>query len=185
VVWLAVIAGLQGSVAAHAESPLEACTRAGGDRPQLRSCLDARVKVAEGALADAYRAMRAAMERLDQASGQPVLAKRFEGVQQAFRDYRDRHCAWVGVKTQDPGRGSNLVRDCRIRLAEERTRELQAQMPLPAAAEPAPPEAGSPHLPTELAPQPAEPAQTATEPAQLPADATQPPPDPALEAHDR
>jgi uncharacterized protein YecT (DUF1311 family) len=98
------------------------------------------MKAAESTLADAYRAMRDEMERVDRAAGQSVAASRFEAAEQAFRDYRDRHCAWIGVKAMDASDAGDLVRDCRIRLAEQRTQELKAQMPAQPAAEPAPEE---------------------------------------------
>jgi uncharacterized protein YecT (DUF1311 family) len=80
------------------------------------------------------------MERLDRAVGQSVAANRFEAAQQAFRDYRDKHCAWVGVKAVGASGAGDFVRDCRIRLAEQRTQELQAQMPAQSSTDPAPEE---------------------------------------------
>jgi uncharacterized protein YecT (DUF1311 family) len=140
VLWLSVIAVALWSARVFADSPLEECSRDNADQPQVRACLDARMKAAESALADAYRAMRDEMERLDRAVGQPVAAKPFEGAQQAFRDYRDRHCAWVGIKAVGGSGAGDFVRDCRIRLAEQRTQELQAQMPGPPSPQPAPEE---------------------------------------------
>ena len=134
--WLAAIpVGLAG-VTAMAATPLEDCYQTSADRKQVRACLDARVAAAEDALADAYRAMRNEMERLDRVLGKPVGAPAFEASQQAFRTYRDKHCAWLAGKAVGGTGAGDIVRDCRIRLAQQRTQELREQMPTVPAGHP-------------------------------------------------
>jgi uncharacterized protein YecT (DUF1311 family) len=131
--WFSVIVLELAATCAFAVTPLEECYDENADRQQIRACLDARVKAAEDALADAYRAMRSDMERIDRAVGRPVAERSFEAAQRAFRDYRDKHCAWIVTKAMGASDAGDLKRDCRIRLAQQRTRELEEPMPEPGA----------------------------------------------------
>jgi heat shock protein HslJ/uncharacterized protein YecT (DUF1311 family) len=113
---------------AAALTPLEECYQSAAGRPQVRSCLERMTKEASDALADAFFAARSEMERLDRATGRAVASRALEASESAFRDFRDRHCAWVAAILA-PGTGSSDVKlDCEIRMDRARADELRTPL---------------------------------------------------------
>jgi heat shock protein HslJ len=113
---------------AAAVTPLEQCYQSTGERSQARDCLERMTKEASDALAEAFFAARSEMERLDRASGRVTASKTLEASERAFRDFRDRNCAWVAA-VLSPGTGSSDVKlDCEIRMDRARTDELRTPL---------------------------------------------------------
>jgi heat shock protein HslJ len=114
---------------APAVTPLEQCHQSTTERRQTRECLERMTKEASDALAEAFFAARSEMERLDRATGRATASGALEASERAFRDFRDRNCAWVAAILA-PGTGSSDVKlDCEIRMDRARADELR--MPLP------------------------------------------------------
>lgn len=113
---------------AGALTPMEECYQSNAGRRQARDCLERMTKEASDALAEAFFAARGEMERLDRASGRSSASKTLEASARAFRDFRDRNCAWV-VAVLAPGTGSSDVKlDCEIRMDRARTDELRTPL---------------------------------------------------------
>ena len=108
---------------ALAATPIEECS----DGAKAHACLERMSKQASDALADALAAARGTMEQLDRASGRPTAAKALEVSQRAFRDFRERNCAWVAATLPASGSGDARM-DCLIRMDRARTDELRAQL---------------------------------------------------------
>jgi heat shock protein HslJ len=117
---------------AHAQTPLQECYAISVDRQQVRACLEDKLRAADHALADAYRAMLTEAKRLDRATGRDQAAKAFESSQRAFHEYRDRTCQWISEMAAGGTGAGDMDRDCMIRLARRRTRDLTELMPGPA-----------------------------------------------------
>ena len=113
---------------ARALTPLEECYQSAADRPQVRACLERMTKEASDALAEAFFAARSEMERLDRATGRATASNALEASERAFRDFRDRNCAWVAAILA-PGTGSSDVKlDCEIRMDRARADELRTPL---------------------------------------------------------
>jgi len=113
---------------AAALTPLEECYQSAAGRPQVRSCLERMTKEASDALADAFFAARSDMERLDRVTGRAAASKALDASESAFRDFRDRNCAWVAAVLA-PGTGSSDVKlDCEIRMDRARADELRTPL---------------------------------------------------------
>ena len=113
---------------APAVTPLEQCQQSAVERRQTRDCLERMTKEASDALAEAFFAARSDMERLDRTTGRATASNALEASERAFRDFRDRNCAWIAAILA-PGTGSSDVKlDCEIRMDRARADELR--MPL-------------------------------------------------------
>jgi heat shock protein HslJ/uncharacterized protein YecT (DUF1311 family) len=113
---------------AAAVTPIEQCYQSAAERTQVRDCLERMTKEASDALAEAYFAARSEMERLDRATGRVTASKTLEASERAFRDFRDRNCAWVAA-VLSPGTGSSDVKlDCEIRMDRARADELRTPL---------------------------------------------------------
>jgi len=113
---------------AQAITPLEECYALSGERRQARDCLERMTKEASDALADAFFATRGEMERLDRATGRGTASATLEASERAFRDFRDRNCAWVAA-VLSPGTGASDVKlDCEIRMDRARADELRVRL---------------------------------------------------------
>lgn len=111
-----------------AVTPLEQCYQSAGERRQARECLERMTKEASDALAEAFFAARGEMERLDRANGRATASSALEASERAFRDFRDRNCAWVAAILA-PGTGSSDVKlDCEIRMDRARADELRTPL---------------------------------------------------------
>jgi heat shock protein HslJ/uncharacterized protein YecT (DUF1311 family) len=116
------------SLDAAAVTPLEECYQSSDGRPQVRECLERMTKEASDALAEAFFAARSEMEKLDRASGRTTASNALEASERAFRDFRDRNCAWVAAVLA-PGTGSSDVKlDCEIRMDRARADELRTPL---------------------------------------------------------
>ncbi len=113
---------------ALAVTPLEQCYQSSAERRQARECLERMTKEASDALAEAFFAARSEMERLDRATGRATASSALEASERAFRDFRDRNCAWVAAILA-PGTGSSDVKlDCEIRMDRARADELRTPL---------------------------------------------------------
>jgi heat shock protein HslJ/uncharacterized protein YecT (DUF1311 family) len=113
---------------ALAVTPLEQCYQSAAARPQARECLERMTKEASDALAEAFFSARSEMERLDRANGRATASKALEASERAFRDFRDRNCAWVAAILA-PGTGASDVKlDCEIRMDRARADELRTPL---------------------------------------------------------
>jgi heat shock protein HslJ/uncharacterized protein YecT (DUF1311 family) len=113
---------------ARAVTPLEECHQSAADRPQVRACLERMTKEASDKLAEAFFAARGEMEKLDRSTGRATASTALETSERAFRDFRDRNCAWVAAILA-PGTGSSDVKlDCEIRMDRARTDELRTPL---------------------------------------------------------
>ncbi len=113
---------------AGALTPLEECYQSAAGRPQVRACLERMTKEASDALAEAFFAARSEMEKLDRATGRATTSNALEASERAFRDFRDRNCAWVAAILA-PGTGSSDVKlDCEIRMDRARADELRTPL---------------------------------------------------------
>jgi len=129
VLFAAAIALLWPVCDALAVTPLEECTQAaGGQRAQVRACLERTAKEASDALAEAFFAARGEMERLDRATGRNSAASALEAGERAFRDFRERNCAWVAAVLAPGTKSSDVKLDCEIRMDRARTDELRAPL---------------------------------------------------------
>jgi len=109
-------------------TPLEQCYQSAAEPRQTRDCLERMTKEAADALAEAFFAARAEMERFDRATGRGTASKALEASERAFRDFRDRNCAWVAA-VLSPGTGSSDVKlDCEIRMDRARADELRTPL---------------------------------------------------------
>lgn len=124
-IWLSVFAAAA-YASARAGTPLQECQAA--DPAGVRACLQEQLEEADAALGERYRATRTAMEKLDRTRGRTTASRTFEASQRAFREYRDRTCEWIAAVAGGGNAGSELSRDCRIRLVRERTAQLEEQM---------------------------------------------------------
>ncbi len=124
---------------AGSTSPLDMCQKATASRAEVRDCLDRRLRAAEAAMERVAMTVHANMAEIDRGSGEAGAVAKFEDSERAFRDYLDRHCAWIGAA--GAGGSAEVVNDCLIRLTEQHTTELQAQRPARAkTASPAQPQ---------------------------------------------
>ena len=113
---------------ARAITPLEQCNQSTPERSRARDCLERMTKEASDALAEAFFAARSEMERLDRTTGRATASSALEASERAFRDFRDRNCAWVAAILA-PGTGSSDVKlDCEIRMDRARADELRAPL---------------------------------------------------------
>ena len=113
---------------ALALTPLEQCYQSEAEPRQTRECLERMTKEASDALAEAFFAARDEMERFDRATGRGTASKALEASERAFRDFRDRNCAWVAA-VLSPGTGSSNVKlDCEIRMERARADELRTPL---------------------------------------------------------
>ena len=111
---------------ARAVTPLAECYQSASDRQQVHACLERMTKTESDALAHALAAARARMEELDRVTGRPNAARALEDSQRAFREFRERNCAWIAA-TMSPGTGSgDAAMDCMIRMDRARADELRA-----------------------------------------------------------
>jgi heat shock protein HslJ/uncharacterized protein YecT (DUF1311 family) len=115
-------------VDASAITPLEQCNQSAAETRQTRDCLERMAKEASDALAEAFFAARDEMNRFDRATGRGTASRALEASERAFRDFRDRNCAWVAA-VLSPGTGSSNVKlDCEIRMDRARTDELRTPL---------------------------------------------------------
>jgi heat shock protein HslJ/uncharacterized protein YecT (DUF1311 family) len=113
---------------ARAITPLEQCYQSAPERSRARDCLERMTKEASDALAEAFFAARGEMERLDRTTGRATASSALEASERAFRDFRDRNCAWIAAILA-PGTGSSDVKlDCEIRMDRARADELRAPL---------------------------------------------------------
>jgi heat shock protein HslJ/uncharacterized protein YecT (DUF1311 family) len=113
---------------ALAATPIEECYQSPSADAQAHACLERMSKEASDALTSTLAAVHGTMEQLDRASGRPTAAKALDASQRAFRDFRERNCAWVAA-TLPPGSTSGDARiDCLIRMDRARADELRAQL---------------------------------------------------------
>jgi len=128
-IWLTAAAVLMlPGLDAHAITPLEQCYQSAPERSRARDCLERMTKEASDALAEAFFAARSEMERLDRTTGRATASSALEASERAFRDFRDRNCAWVAAILA-PGTGSSDVKlDCEIRMDRARADELRAPL---------------------------------------------------------
>jgi heat shock protein HslJ len=113
---------------APAITPLEQCNQSAAETRQTRDCLERMTKEASDALAEAFFAARDEMNRFDRATGRGTASKALEASERAFRDFRDRNCAWVAA-VLSPGTGSSNVKlDCEIRMDRARADELRTPL---------------------------------------------------------
>lgn len=113
---------------APAVTPLEQCYQSAAERPQVRACLERMTKEASDALAEAFFAARSEMERLDRTTGRAVASRALEASERAFRDFRDRNCAWVAAILAPGTRSSDVKLDCEIRMDRARADELRTPL---------------------------------------------------------
>ena len=113
---------------ARALTPLEECYRSADARTQVRPCLEGMTKQAADALAEAFFAARGEMEKLDRVSGRKGAAAALEASERAYRDFRDRNCAWVSASLSAGTGASDVKLDCEIRMNRARADELRAQL---------------------------------------------------------
>jgi uncharacterized protein YecT (DUF1311 family)/heat shock protein HslJ len=114
---------------ARALTPLEECYQSAPDRQQVRACLERMTKQASDALAEAFFAARSEMEKLDRATGRAAASTALEASERAYRDFRDRNCAWVAASLSAGTGASDVKLDCDIRMDRARADELRAQLP--------------------------------------------------------
>ena len=115
-------------VDAPAVTPIEECYKLSAEPRQARDCLERMTKAASDTLAEAFFAARGEMERLDRATGRGTASTTLEASERAFRDFRDRNCAWIAA-VLSPGTGSSDVKlDCEIRMDRARADELRAPL---------------------------------------------------------
>jgi len=126
--WAAAAVLMLPCVDARALTPLEECYQSASDRQQVRACLERMTKQASDALAEAFFAARGEMEKLDRATGRPAAAAALETSERAFRDFRDRNCAWVAASLSAGTGASDVKLDCEIRMDRARADELRAQL---------------------------------------------------------
>jgi heat shock protein HslJ len=112
----------------RALTPLEECYQSTRDRQQVRACLEQMTKQASDALAEAFFAARGDMEKLDRATGRAIASSALEASERAFRDFRDRNCAWVAASLSAGTGASDAKLDCEIRMNRARADELRAQL---------------------------------------------------------
>jgi heat shock protein HslJ len=124
---------------ASAATPLEECWQQSADRQENAACLRGKLAEAKDGLAQAYRAIRDEMERLDRVTGRRTAVKALDASQRAFEQYRERTCAWIAAAAAGGSGAGDMAQDCMIRLTRQRTAELEGQMPgrRPAASVPA------------------------------------------------
>ena len=108
-------------------NPVDVCQHAATTRAEVRDCLDRRLQAAEAAMEKVVMAVHSNMADIDRTSGRPDAVTKFEDSERAFREYLDRHCAWIGAAAT--GGSPEAVNDCLIRLTEQHTMELQARQP--------------------------------------------------------
>jgi heat shock protein HslJ len=113
---------------AGAATPLEECQRSTSERPQVRSCLERMTKEGSDALAEAFFAARGEMERLDRTTGRATASSALEASERAFRDFRERNCAWVATILSPGTRSSDAKLDCEIRMDRARADELRTPL---------------------------------------------------------
>lgn len=131
---------------AGAGSPLDECWQHSANRQESAACLRAKLAEAKDGLARAYRDIRDEMERLDRVTGRHSAVKALDASQRAFEQYRERTCAWIAAAAAGGSGAGDMALDCMIRLTQQRTAELDAQMPERKPAAGSPPSA----VPAEL-----------------------------------
>jgi len=113
---------------AAALTPLQQCYQSATDRAERRACLERMTKEASDALGEAFFATRSEMEKLDRASGRATASNALEASERAYREFRDRNCAWLAAILA-PGTGSSDVKlDCEIRMNRARADELRTPL---------------------------------------------------------
>jgi len=128
------------SLHARAATPLAECDQTASDRQQLHACLEQMTKTESAALARALADARARMDQLDRATGRPNAVRALDESQRAFREFRERNCAWIAA-TLSPGTGAgDAALDCMIRMDRARAEELRG---LPAVSQAAPTAGGA------------------------------------------
>jgi len=122
-----------------AATPLEECWQQSANRQETAACLRGKLGEAKDQLAQAYRAIRDEMERLDRVTERHSAVKALDASQRAFEQYRERTCAWIAAAAAGGSGAGDMAQDCMIRLTHQRTAELEAQMPerKPAGSAPA------------------------------------------------
>ncbi len=131
---------------ANAETALNECWRQSANHQEASACLRSESNKTEAALAQAARAMRAEMARLDSVTGRNGAVDAFDASQAAFEQYRERTCAWIAAAAAGGSGTGDMALDCMIRLTRQRTAELEAQMPEREAG----PEPAAPAVPAVL-----------------------------------
>lgn len=132
-VWISL--GLLPVLAAGgARSALDSCYQSAKLRPDVGDCLERRLETAEAALERVAMAVHGNMTELDRVTGRPNAVPGFEDSERTFRQYRDRHCGWVGTAAAGGSGSGDMILDCMIRLTEQRTTELEARIPVAAVA---------------------------------------------------
>ena len=117
-----------GVAAAGTVGPLDSCRQVSELHQAVRDCLDRRLQAAEAEMEKVAMSVHASMADLDRVTGRPEIVAEFENSERAFREYLERHCAWVGAAASDAG-AAIVLSDCMIRLTEQHTAELQSQLP--------------------------------------------------------
>lgn len=113
-----------------AASPLESCYQAATSRTDVGHCLEQRLHAADTAMEKAAMAVHGLAADLSGVTERPEIAAEFEESERAFREYLDRHCAWVGAMAAGGSGSGDMVRDCMIRLTEQHTADLESHLPV-------------------------------------------------------
>lgn len=116
VIALAVLPGLSGA------SPDMEC--GGSSQVEIGTCLTAVEQTVDGVVETVLGFARASAQELDDVTGRAVALPALESGQEAWQQYRDAHCEFVGA-TYGGGSGTGIaIQACRIELGRARVREL-------------------------------------------------------------
>jgi uncharacterized protein YecT (DUF1311 family) len=121
---LATSGALLVSAVAGQADPTTECSIKNSSQVEIGNCIAGVEKDADAAMAIALEfAMNSAAE-LDSTTGRVVAVPALKAGQEAWLQYRDKHCEFVGA-TFGGGSGTGIaIRNCRIELARERFTQL-------------------------------------------------------------
>jgi heat shock protein HslJ len=114
--------------AAQAPSALARCYASSANRIAVGQCLHRKFAEVSAELADAVEAMRERMIGLDAAAGRQLATAAFDRSQQAFIGFRASNCAWRAAQVGAGTGSGDVERDCAIRMTQDRTQELMAEV---------------------------------------------------------
>ncbi len=105
--------------------PASECGFTNASQVEIADCVAEAERVADLSMNQAYSFARAAAKELDDVSSAAVSsATALEAGQNAWLQYRDQHCDFVGT-TFGGGSGTGIaIRSCRVELSRERARVL-------------------------------------------------------------
>lgn len=116
---------LAGGAAPVVAGPADECGVQNASQVEIHDCLVAVEKNADAALATIYGYAMNAAEELDKVTAPRAdTVPALKAARDAWAQYRDRHCGYVGA-TFGGGSGTGIaILGCRIELTRARSREL-------------------------------------------------------------